>query len=364
MIIPKIKELADGKSLIVKRRVIRLYLFLIVMNVAAWILALTLFSGFPLLIGTSVIAYSFGLRHAVDADHIAAIDNVTRKLMQDGKKPVGVGFYFSLGHSSVVVLASVVIAITATAIQKNFPQFQHLGGIVGTLISAGFLFLIALLNIVILYDVFRAFRRVRSGGSYDEQSLDDLLERRGLLSRIFRPFYRLISKSWHMYPLGFLFGLGFDTATEIGLLGITAAEATKGLPIWSILVFPLLFTVGMAIVDTTDGVLMLAAYGWAYIKPLRKLYYNVTITFVSVLVALFVGGIEVFNVIGDKLEMRGWFWNSVGQLSGDFGKMGYFIIGIFLLSWMLSTVIYKLQKFDEMEMEEVKVENRDIKSEM
>ncbi len=332
-----------------RRRVFGLYLFLISVNLLVWAIAISMFSGFPLLIGTSVIAYSFGLRHAVDADHIAAIDNVTRKLMQDGKRPAGVGFFFSLGHSTVVVLASVAIAITATAIQKNFPQFQHIGGIIGTLVSAGFLFLIALLNMFILRDVLKAFRKVKSGGAYDEQTLDDLLGRRGLMSRIFRPFYKMTSESWHMYPLGFLFGLGFDTATEIGLLGITATEATKGLPVWSILIFPALFTAGMSLVDTTDGVLMLAAYGWAYVKPLRKLYYNLTITFVSVLVALLVGGIEVFNIIGDKLRLRGWFWTGVGRLSGDFGMMGYFIIGIFVISWMASTIIYRVQRYDEIE---------------
>ena len=347
----RMKETFGDGSLGVRSRVAGLYLFLIVINLAVWAVALTMFGGFPLLIGTSVIAYSFGLRHAVDADHIAAIDNVTRKLMQDGKRPAGVGFFFSLGHSTVVVLASVAIAVAATAIQKNFPQFQHIGSLVGTLVSAGFLFLIALLNAFILRDVFRAFKRVRRGGTYDEQSLDDLLGGRGLMSRLFRPFYRMISSSWHMYPLGFLFGLGFDTATEIGLLGITAAEATKGLPVWSILIFPALFTAGMSLVDTTDGVLMLAAYGWAYVKPLRKLYYNVTITFVSVLVALLVGGIEIFNVIGDKLQLKGWFWNAVGKLGGDFGMMGYFIIGIFVISWMVSTIIYKVQKYDEVEVE-------------
>jgi high-affinity nickel-transport protein len=243
----------------------------------------------------------------------------------------------------------VVIAFTAASLQKNFPQLQYMGRMAGTIVSAGFLFLIALLNMFILRDVFRKFRKVKMGGSYDEQTLDDLLERRGLISRIFHPFYKLISRSWHMYPMGFLFGLGFDTATEIGLLGITAVEATKGLSVWSILIFPALFAAGMSLIDTTDGVLMLAAYGWAYLKPLRKLYYNVTITFVSVLVALFVGGIEVFNVIGGKLKLNGWFWNEVAQLSGDFTVIGYFIIGIFIISWLGSTIIYKLKKYDEIE---------------
>lgn len=350
--IGRLVEVFADKPFTVRRRVAALYLLLISVNVLVWAIALTMFSGFPLLIGTSVIAYSFGLRHAVDADHIAAIDNVARKLMRDGRRPTAVGFFFSLGHSTVVVLASIAVAVTATAVQKHFPQFQHVGGLIGTFVSAGFLFFIALLNMFVLRDVFRTFRKVKNGGSYDEESLEALLGQRGLISRIFRPFYRLINRSWHMYPLGFLFGLGFDTATEIGLLGITAAEATKGLPVWSILIFPALFTAGMSLVDTTDGVLMLAAYGWAYMKPVRKLYYNITITFVSVLVALFVGSIEVFNIIGGKLGLSGWFWNGVTQLSADFGMMGYFIMGIFVVSWMASTIIYKLQKYDDIEVEQ------------
>jgi len=338
-----------GNSGSVRRKIFGIYLLLALVNVAVWTIALMTFHGFPLLIGTSVIAYSFGLRHAVDADHIAAIDNVTRKLMQEGKRHAGVGFFFSLGHSSVVILASVAIAFATTAIQKSFPQFRHVGGIIGTSVSAGFLFAIALANMVILKDVYRTFKEVRNGGAYSEQSLNDLLNQRGLLSRFFRPLYKLIRQSWHMYPLGFLFGLGFDTATEIGVLGITAAEATKGLSVWSILIFPALFTAGMSLVDTTDGVLMLAAYGWAYVKPLRKLFYNLTITFISVLVALLVGGIEAFSIIGDKLELRGWFWDFVSRLSGDFGTMGYFIIGIFIISWIASTIIYKIQRYDEVE---------------
>lgn len=249
----------------------------------------------------------------------------------------------------MVVLASVAIAAAAETIQKNFPQFREVGGIIGTSVSAGFLFVIALINVVILRDVYKTFKEVKRGGQYSEQSLNDLLNQRGLMGRFFRPLFKLITQSWHMYPLGFLFGLGFDTATEVGLLGITAAEATKGIPVWSILIFPALFTAGMSLVDTTDGVLMLAAYGWAYVKPLRKLFYNLTITFVSVLVALLVGGIEAFSVIGDKFELKGWFWNYVGQLGNDFGTIGYFIIGIFIISWLASTIIYKIQKYDDIE---------------
>jgi len=346
-----LSKLFKNYSSTTKDKIGLIYLFLIIFNLLVWVLVFIIFEDYPLLIGTAVIAYSFGLRHAVDADHIAAIDNVTRKLMQNGEKPVGIGFYFSLGHSTVVVIASIVIALTATSLQDKFPELQTLGSTIGTIVSAGFLFLIAFLNLLILRNVYLTFTKVKMGTSYNEQSLDHLMNRRGLISRIFNPLYKLISRSWHMYPLGFLFGLGFDTATEIGLLGITAVEATKGLSIWAILIFPALFAAGMSLVDTTDGILMLAAYGWAYVKPLRKLYYNFTITFVSVLIALFVGGIEVLSIIDNKIGLKGWFVNVINHLSGDFTLIGYFIIGIFIISWLGSTIIYKLKKFDELETE-------------
>ena len=333
----------------VKRKIVAIYTFLIAVNILVWMLALISFHSFPLLLGTAVLAYSFGLRHAVDADHIAAIDNVTRKLMQEGKRPVSVGFFFSLGHSTIVVLASIAIALTAATIQSDFPEFQKVGGLIGTSVSAIFLLLIAFINIIVLWDVFKTFQSVKNGGAYDDQSLNEFLDQRGLLGRFFRPLFRLISRSWHMYPLGFLFGLGFDTATEVGLLGISATQATSGLPIWSILIFPALFTAGMSLVDTTDGILMLGAYGWAYIKPIRKLYYNMTITFVSVLVALLIGGIEALSIIGDQLELKGGFWDFIGELSDNFGTIGYLIIGIFIASWIGSTIVYKLNKYDDIE---------------
>ncbi|MBN3923475.1 HoxN/HupN/NixA family nickel/cobalt transporter [Nostoc sp. NMS4] len=333
----------------VRRKVINIYAFLISVNILVWVVALIAFHSYPLLLGTAVLAYSFGLRHAVDADHIAAIDNVTRKLMQENKRPVSVGFFFSLGHSTIVVLASVAIALTAATIQKDFPNFQKVGGLIGTTVSALFLLAIAAINMVVLWDVYKTFQSVKRGGIYDDQSLDEFLNQRGLLGRFFRPLFRLIDSSWKMYPLGFLFGLGFDTATEVGLLGISASQAAKGLPIWSILLFPALFTAGMSLVDTTDGILMLGAYGWAYVKPIRKLYYNMTITFVSVLVAVIIGGIEALSIIGDQLELKGSFWNFISELSDNFGTIGYLIIGIFVLSWLLSTFIYKVKKYDELE---------------
>jgi nickel/cobalt transporter (NiCoT) family protein len=330
-----------------RERVIGIYGILLAFNVGAWIWAAVAFHHYPVLMGTAVLAYSFGLRHAVDADHIAAIDNVTRKLMQDGKRPVAVGFMFSLGHSTVVVLGAAAIAGTTIALQHRLDGIRSIGGVIGTLVSAFFLFAIAIVNLIVLRSIYRAFVRVRSGLPYVEEDFDLLLGSRGFLSRLFRPMFKMITSSWHMYPLGFLFGLGFDTATEIGLLGISAAEASKGLSFWAILVFPFLFAAGMSLIDTTDNVLMLGAYGWAFMKPIRKLYYNMTITCVSVIVALVVGGIEVLGLMSDRFHFNGKFWQGVEKLNGNFGTLGYFIVAVFVVSWIVSVAFYKLLRFDE-----------------
>jgi high-affinity nickel-transport protein len=331
----------------VRERVIAVYALLAVFNLGAWAWAFVAFRNFPLLLGTALLAYSFGLRHAVDADHIAAIDNVTRKLMQDGKRPVAVGFMFSLGHSTVVVLGAAAIAGAALTLQYRLEKFRSVGELIGTLVSAFFLFAIAIANLIVLRSIYRAFVRVRSGGQYVEEDFDMLLGNRGFLARIFRPMFKLITRSWHMYPLGFLFGLGFDTATEIGVLGLSAAEATKGLPIGSILVLPVLFAAGMSLIDTTDNVLMLGAYGWAYVKPVRKLYYNMTITSVSVIVALFVGGVEALGLVGAHLQLHGWFWDGIARLNNNFGALGYVVVGLFVASWLVSVVIYKARRLDD-----------------
>jgi high-affinity nickel-transport protein len=330
-------------------KLVGIYGMLVGANILAWVWALIAFHDYPVLVGTAFLAYAFGLRHAVDADHIAAIDNVTRKLMQEGKRPLGVGLFFSLGHSTVVVLASAVIALTTSALQGRFDLVKLVGGTVGTLVSASFLFLVAAANFVILLSVYRTFRQVRRGGAFVEEDLNHLLAQRGLLGRLFRPMFRLVSRGWHMYPLGVLFGLGFDTATEIGVLGISAAEASKGLPIWSIMVFPALFTAGMSLVDTTDGVLMLGAYGWAFTKPIRKLYYNLTITLVSVLVAVLIGGIEALGLLADRMNLDGPFWLFIGTLNDHFGSLGYLIIAIFVASWLLSIAIYRLARLDHVD---------------
>jgi high-affinity nickel-transport protein len=332
-----------------KGRIVLMYALLIGVNVGAWLWALIAFHHHPVLLGTALLAYTFGLRHAVDADHIAAIDNVTRKLMQERKRPVAVGFFFSLGHSTVVFGLSVAIAVTSVLFKNRFDSFASIGGVIGTTISALFLLTLAVANLIILTSVYRTFKDVKRGGQFIDEDLNLILAKRGFFGRIFQNLFRLIGHSWQMYPVGFLFGLGFDTATEVGLLGISAREATNGLPVWSILVFPTLFTAGMALVDSTDSILMLGAYGWAFVKPIRKLYYNLTVTFVSVVVAFLIGGIEVLGLIGDQFKIHGAIWDAIGSLNNNFGIIGFVIIGVFVGSWAVSILIYRLKRYDDIE---------------
>ena len=339
----------DSIAASTRRRVVAIYIVLLLMNVSAWMWAFLAFRHYPVLLGTAFLAYSFGLRHAVDADHIAAIDNVTRKLMQEGRRPVTVGFMFSLGHSTIVVLGSIAISVTALSLQHRLNAAKHIGGVIGTLVSTLFLFGIAIVNMAVLRSVYLAFRRVRRGERYVEEDFDLLLGSRGFLSRLFRPMFALIRRSWHMYPLGILFGLGFDTATEIGVLGLSASEAARGLSLWSVLVFPALFAAGMSLIDTTDNVLMLGAYGWAFVKPIRKIYYNMTITLISVVVAVMVGGIEALGLMADQFHLHGTFWALVETLNENFGALGYVIIGLFALSWIVSIWFYRWRRYDELE---------------
>ncbi|HEX3881059.1 MAG TPA: HoxN/HupN/NixA family nickel/cobalt transporter [Stellaceae bacterium] len=331
------------------RRGIVIFGLLLAGNIAAWLWALAAFHGRPAPLAAAVLAYSFGLRHAFDADHIAAIDNVTRKLMQNGQQPIGVGFFFSLGHSSVVVGLSLAIALTTTIAQRHFTALKEVGAIVGTSVSALFLLAIATANAVVLIQIAAAFRRAEGGARMEAGEVDAVLDRRGFLGRLLRPAFALVNQSWQMYPLGLLFGLGFDTATEVGLLGISASQAAHGLPVWSILVFPTLFTAGMTLTDTTDGLLMVGAYGWASVRPLRKLYYNMTITFASILVALAVGGVEALGLIGDRLRLGGPFWSFVGWLNGNFGFLGYAIVGFFIVGWVASILFYKMRGYDSLD---------------
>ncbi len=325
-----------------------MYTLLILANLVAWGWALLVFRSHPVLLGTALLAYGFGLRHAIDADHIAAIDNVTRKLMQEGKRPVGVGFFFALGHSLVVVLLAAAVAATTTALAGWFKDWEGIGGVVSTLVSTFLLFTIAAMNLVILVGVWRSFRHVRRGGAFAAADFDLLLNDRGFLARLFRPLFRLITQSWHMFALGFLFGLGFDTATEVALLGISATQTAQGPPIWSIMVFPALFAAGMSLVDTTDGMLMLGAYNWAFVKPVRKLYYNLIITAASVFVAVLIGGIEGLGLVSDQFGLNGRFWDAIGMLNDNLNGLGFAIIGVFIVAWIASVLIYRYAGLDKL----------------
>jgi high-affinity nickel-transport protein len=313
------------------------------MNLGAWVWAFAAFRAEPLLLSTCVLTYGLGLRHGVDADHIAAIDNVTRKLMGQGKRPHSAGLFFALGHSSVVVVIALVIALAAGAL-SHVQQFKAAGGVIATGVSAGFLFLIAALNIVVLKSVHASFVKVKNGEPYVEEDLNALLSGGGLMARIFRPMFRLVDEPWHMLLLGFLFGLGFDTATEVSLLGISAAQGSHGLALGSILVFPALFASGMALVDTTDGVLMVNAYAWAFLSPLRKLYYNLTVTLASALIAVAIGGAEVLGLAADQFHLTGPFWALMQAASG---QLGFMVIGVFALAWVGSVIWYHVRGYDK-----------------
>ncbi len=335
-----------GRSGAPRRRVVAVYAFLAAFNLIAWGLALVAASAYPLLLPTAFLAYTFGLRHGVDADHIAAIDNSTRKLMQDGQRPVAVGLFFSLGHSTVVVALTLLVAVFA-GIASDLPAMQRVGSLIGTAVSAAFLLAIGVVNLVVLLDIYGMFRKVSTGGAYSEESLEEFLDNRGLLARLLRPAMRMIRRSWHMYPLGFLFGLGFDTASEVALLGLAATSGAGHIPVALILILPVLFAAGMSTVDATDGILMLGAYGWAYVKPIRKLYYNLNITLVSVVVAFGIGAVEILGIVADEFGLRGGIWDVVTGL--DFGVIGLAIIGVFAASWLVSTVIYRWRGYDALD---------------
>lgn len=331
----------------IKRKIILILSGLILVNIGVWIAAAIAFRNFSLL-GTSVLAYTLGLRHAVDADHLAAIDNVTRKLLQSGQHSVSVGLFFSLGHSTIVIIATFAIAITATAVKKKLGDLKAIGGLIGTSVSAAFLFIIGIVNCFLLVSILRSLRKFKRTGTFEEENIEDLFNNSGFLGRFFKPVFKFIDASWKMYPLGVLFGFGFDTSTEVGLLGIAAIQANQGLSIWLIMFFPLLFTSGMALIDTIDGILMLGTYTWAYINPIRKLYYNFVITLLSVLIAFVVGTIELLNILGDKLNLQGPFWNFFAALGEEFGTIGYLIIGLFVFTWVIATIVYKYGGYEKL----------------
>jgi high-affinity nickel-transport protein len=302
-------------------------------------------SSYPALAGLGTLAYTFGLRHAFDADHIAAIDNTTRKFLQDGKRSLGVGFFFSLGHSTIVFSLVAGLALATKTVGAQIPALQHYGVWIGTGVSGTFLWIIGLLNLAVLVDILRIFRELRNG-RYDRERLEQRLLERGFMNRFFvGRYFRMIDKSWHMYPLGLLFGLGFDTATEVGLLAIAAGVATHHVPFLAILSLPFLFAAGMSLMDTADGAFMSQAYGWAFSNPVRKVYYNITVTSLSVAVALAVGSVELLQLFSARFGLESGVWAFVNAL--DFEKLGYVIVALFVLTWVTSVAIWKGRRIED-----------------
>jgi nickel/cobalt transporter (NiCoT) family protein len=320
-----------------------------VLHVVGWALLLLYGASHPGFLALGGLAYTFGLRHAFDADHISAIDNTTRKLLQAGRRPVGVGFFFSLGHSTVVFLIAVALGFAVKWIVQGVVsgggELRSIGGIVGTSVSGVFLILIGVLNLVILVDIVRVYRKMRRG-EFDRDGLEHELVSGGLMTRLFGRIFRVIDHSWQMYPVGFLFGLGFDTASEVALLAISAGAAAQGVPFAAVVSLPLIFAAGMSLMDTMDGAFMSKAYSWAFASPIRKVFYNLTVTSLSVFVALFVGVVELAQVSIQALDLRGPVFSGIASLD-LVGKLGYVIVGAFAVTWGAAFVIYKVRRIDE-----------------
>jgi high-affinity nickel-transport protein len=326
-------------------KIIFVYVALAAVTAAGFLLASIVGRLSVLLAGLGIVAYVFGLRHGVDADHIAAIDNTTRKLMQENQHPFTVGLWFSLGHSTIVVALIVALVFATRTVVGHIPMLQTSGAVIGSTVSGVFLWLIGIVNVIILISIYRLFKQMRSG-SLNEERLESLLDDRGFMNRYFRPLFKIVTKPWQIYPIGVLFGLGFDTATEVALIAISVGiGVSSSIPIWMILVLPFMFTCGMVLVDTTDGVTMRMAYGWAFLNPIRKIYYNLTVTVISILVALAIGTVELLQVVVLELGLTGPIWQWVDSL--DFETIGFGIIVIFLASWLVSVAVWKSKRFDE-----------------
>ncbi|HLZ31953.1 MAG TPA: HoxN/HupN/NixA family nickel/cobalt transporter [Chloroflexota bacterium] len=330
---------------------VRLALFygaIVLIHVVGWGLLLSVAPQYPALVGLGGLAYSFGLRHAFDADHISAIDNTTRKLLQDGKRPVGVGFFFSIGHSSVVLVIALALGFAMRVIVDGVVGesggLKNVGGLIGTSVSGVFLLLIGLLNLVILLDIIGVFRRMKRG-EYTRVTLEEHLVTGGVLTRLFKHLFRVITESWQMYPIGFLFGLGFDTASEVALLAISAGAASQGLPFVAIISLPLIFAAGMSLMDTTDGAFMAKAYSWAFSNPIRKLFYNLTMTGLSVFVALFVGLVELAQIVVQVSGLQGEPWDAIAGF--DLGSLGFIIVGSFVVAWAVAFLVFKTRRLEE-----------------
>lgn len=304
-----------------------------------WGLYLKFSAAFPALGGLGLAAYLLGMRHAFDADHIAAIDDSVRYMVQKGRRPLGVGLFFSLGHSTVVVGLAIAIVYAATAVKRDLPQLQNVGGLIGTGVSATFLLFIGILNLLVFLELLNVWREARSG-THSHAHLEALLARRGLMNRLLgNRAQRLLSASWQMYPLGLLFGFGFDTATEVGMLAMTAGVSVGNIPIAAVLSLPILFAAGMTLMDTTDSVLMVEAYDWALINPVRKIFYNITTTGLSVAIALAIGSVELLQLLVQALGLHGRFWDAIALI--DFARLGYVIVGLFVLAWGSSLAVWK-----------------------
>ncbi len=305
---------------------------------------------YALLLPLGVLSYTLGLRHGVDADHISAIDNTTRNLLQDGERPLTVGTWFSLGHSSIVIGLVVALVLAVKSVNGAREAFSAFGSLAGTIISGAFLWVIGLINLVIVVEIYRIFRRLRSG-HLSEVELEEQLNRRGFMNRVFGGLFRIVRRPWHIYPVGVLFGLGFDTASEVLVIVVTLGltQGVAQVPVWTALLMPFLFTCGMVAVDTTDGIAMRYAYGWAFLKPIRKVYYNLTITIISVLVAFLIGSLEVLMVISSELGLSGPFWEPLNALNSEtaWQYVGFGIIALFVVTWAVAMAIYRRRRYEE-----------------
>ncbi|MDB5085462.1 MAG: high-affinity nickel-transporter, HoxN/HupN/NixA family [Bacilli bacterium] len=315
-----------------------------ILHVLGFILLLGNAHNSPTLVGMGMLAYTLGLRHAFDADHIAAIDNTVRKLVQEDRNPVGVGFFFSLGHSTVVCIMALVTAFSVEWAQKHIPQLQTIGSFIGTLVSGAFLVLLGVLNLFILVSIYKVFLQLRKS-EYDENKFEELLHTRGLIARFISPLLKMISRSWHVYPIGFLFGLGFDTASEVALLAISAGAGKSALPLSGLIALPILFAAGMSLLDTADGVFMTTAYDWAFATPVRKIYYNLTVTGLAVVAALLIGVIELAQVLTPQVGLTQGIWKWLQDL--NFGSLGYLLVILFVATWALSYAAWKIFRIEQ-----------------
>jgi len=332
-------NLHTGLSSAEKTIVLAVYGAIAVATALGFAASVSMGSSYAVLGGLCVVAYVLGLRHGMDADHIAAIDNTTRKLMQEGKRPMTVGTWFSLGHSTVVIALIVALTVATRSVVNVMPELRSMGLTLGTLVSGSFLFVIGLVNVVMVWEIYGVFRGMRDH-KLDGPRLEAALNGRGLMNRCFGRFFRVVKRPWQLYPIGVLFGLGFDTASEVALIAISVGvSAAMSVPVWMILVLPLMFTCGMVLVDTSDGMSMVLVYGWAFLNPIRKVYYNLTVTVISVLVAFAIGGVEVAQAVSGEFHLGGDFWNLMNGL--DFETLGYAVVAIFVLSWLVSMAYYR-----------------------